>query len=70
MCSKKEYIYNFVDNWGTVGKFIAKISLLFYWMERGDMGKSPFWIENIWLRLERFKDGIQGWWQNYQFHGS
>ena len=33
-------------------------------------GKSPFRIENTWLRVEGFADRIKEWWQTYNFRGS
>ena len=33
-------------------------------------GPSPFRFENMWLKVEEFKDLLRGWWQNLQFTGS
>ena len=33
-------------------------------------GPSPFRFELMWLKSERFKEILKGWWQNLQFHGS
>ena len=34
------------------------------------MGPSPFRFELMWLKFEGFKEILNGWWQNLQFHGS
>ena len=33
-------------------------------------GSSPFRFENMWLKVEGFKDLLRGWWQSLQFSGS
>ena len=33
-------------------------------------GKSPFHFENMWLRVEGFKDLVKSWWTGYTFSGS
>lgn len=33
-------------------------------------GKSPFCFENMWLRVEGFKDLVRRWWTGYTFSGS
>ena len=33
-------------------------------------GPSPFRFENMWLKVEGFKDLLRGWWQDLQFTGS
>ncbi|RVW78844.1 hypothetical protein CK203_043107, partial [Vitis vinifera] len=33
-------------------------------------GKSPFHFENMWLRVEGFKDLVKSWWTSYTFSGS
>ena len=36
------------------------------------MGKCPipFRFENMWLKDERFKELLKGWWQDFNFSGS
>ena len=33
-------------------------------------GPTPFRFENTWLKEERFKDLLKGWWQGLSFSGS
>ena len=35
--------------------------------ERIKSGPSPFRFENMWLKVEGFKDLLRGWWQDLQF---
>ena len=33
-------------------------------------GKSPFRFENIWLKIDGFKDKVHSWWNRYPFSGT
>ena len=33
-------------------------------------GPSPFRFENIWLKVEGFKELIRDWWQSFEFRGT
>ena len=33
-------------------------------------GKSPFRFENMWLKLDGFKDRVLSWWNGYSFSGT
>ena len=33
-------------------------------------GSSPFKFENIWLKVEGFKDLLRSWWQGFAIRGS
>ena len=33
-------------------------------------GPSPFRFENIWLKVEEFKDLLKAWWEGENFNGS
>ena len=33
-------------------------------------GKSPFWFENMWLKVDGFVDRVRDWWASYSFPGS
>ena len=32
--------------------------------------KTPFRFENMWLKVEGFKDLVRNWWTSYNFKGS
>ena len=34
------------------------------------MGMPSFRFENMWLKVEGFKDMVKGWWEGYLFTGS
>ena len=33
-------------------------------------GPSPFRFENMWLKVEGFKELIRDWWQSFEFRGT
>jgi len=33
-------------------------------------GKSPFRFENMWLKIDGFKDRVHSWWNRYSFSGT
>ncbi|RVX09662.1 F-box protein [Vitis vinifera] len=33
-------------------------------------GKSPFWFENMWLKIDGFQDLVRSWWNGYSVDGS
>ena len=41
-------------------------------LEGGDLrrGPSPFRFENMWLKVEGFKDLFKAWWEGDNFNGS
>ena len=41
-------------------------------LERGTWlnGPFPFRFENMWLKVEGFKELIRDWWQNFEFRGT
>ena len=53
---------------------VAKASFLlvsyFLGVWRRKDNKSPFYFENVWLKVERFGDLIKEWWQEYEFKSS